>query len=354
MNDQGVTSCNHGISRRDALKAIGTRAIAAGLWPNIVVAEETTLRAEGKIQGTGEHTYELVENWGPLPHHIKYGNTHGVCEDSQGRIYIHNQSPTGHGIVVFDGDGRFITAWGEQFASGAHGLEYSREGRDEFLYLALTSQHRCVKTTIEGELVWELNAPMDSGVYEREEQYVPTNIAVAPNGDFYVADGYGRHYIHHYNRDCEYLRTWGGEGAEPGQMKCPHGIFIDTRGDTPEIVVADRANVRLQYFDPVGNHLRFVTNDLLHPCHFDQRGCDLLIPDLLGRVTIFDKNNQLVCHLGETPNPKSIEGWPNVPSEQRVPGKFTSPHDAIWDHDGNVYVVEWIPDGRVTKLRRRF
>lgn len=42
------------------------------------------------IIGSGEHTYEVFHDWGELPAHIKYGNTHGVCEDSQGHMYIHH------------------------------------------------------------------------------------------------------------------------------------------------------------------------------------------------------------------------------------------------------------------------
>ena len=310
------------------------------------------MQARGNIQGDRDHVYELVEGWGKLPSHVKYGNTHGVAEDSQGRIYIHNESPTGHSMVVFDGDGKFITAWGPEYASGAHGLQYSKEGSDEFLYLALTGQHRCVKTTLSGEIVWEISCPMDSGFYESAEKYVPTNIAIAPNGDFYVADGYGQSAIHRYNKKAEYLGSWGGKGSEPGKISFPQGIWIDTRGETPEIVVADRANIRLQYFDLDGEHLRFVTNDLLFPCHLHQRGTDLLIPDLFGRVTIFDKNNHLITHLGVTPGANKLPGWPNIPTDQRIPGRLTSPHGAIWDHDGNVYVGEWIPDGRVTKYKR--
>ena len=135
-------------------------------------------------------------------------------------------------------------------------------------------------------------------------------------------------------------------------MNCCHGIYIDTRGATPEIVVADRANVRLQYFSLDGKHLRFVTDDLLYPCHIDQHGDDLLIPDLYGRVTIFDKDNKLVCHIGETPGAEKIANWPDIAREKRIPGRFTSPHGAIWDHAGNLYCAEWIPQGRVTKFRR--
>jgi hypothetical protein len=46
------------------------------------------------------------------------------------------------------------------------------------------------------------------------------------------------------------------------------------------------------------------------------------------------------------------ESFPDVPREKRVEGEFIAPHDAIWDRDGNIYVVEWVPDGRVSKWRR--
>ena len=34
------------------------------------------------------------------------------------------------------------------------------------------------------------------------------------------------------------------------------------------------------------------------------------------------------------------------------PGKFVHPHDACFDKDGNIYCVEWVAGGRVTKLTR--
>ena len=68
-------------------------------------------------------------------------------------------------------------------------------------------------------------------------------------------------------------------------MNCPHGIWVDTRDPAnPRVLVADRANVRLQYFTLDGKFLRVVDHDLLCPCHFDQRGTDLMIPDLRGRI----------------------------------------------------------------------
>jgi hypothetical protein len=108
--------------------------------------------------------------------------------------------------------------------------------------------------------------------------------------------------------------------------------------------------VRLQWFTLDGKFIKKVTDDLRHPCHFDQQGTDILIPDLHGRVTIFDKDNKLVTHLGDNPDSKE---WSNgFPKDKLVPGTFYSPHGAIWDKAGNIYVAEWLSYGRVTKLRK--
>jgi hypothetical protein len=121
------------------------------------------------------------------------------------------------------------------------------------------------------------------------------------------------------------VRTWGGTGSDAGQLKCPHGIWCDTRdANNPQLVVADRSNVRLQYFTLDGKYVSTVTHELRHPCHFDQRNGELLIPDLHGRLTIFDRENNLVTHLGDNPDPKQ-RGNNGVPKEQLKPGIFCSP-----------------------------
>jgi hypothetical protein len=66
-------------------------------------------------------------------------------------------------------------------------------------------------------------------------------------------------------------------------------------------------------------------------------------------VTLFDKNNKLVTHLGDG---GSYVGVRDQPRDHFKPGKFVAPHSAYFDHDGNIFVVEWVEVGRVTKLRR--
>lgn len=301
------------------------------------------------LLGKDGHTYKWVGDWAKMPAGKRFGYTHGVAEDKQGHILVFSTGP--ESMKVFDAEGEFVRSWGHY--NGAHGLHYSCEAGFEYLYLTDPEDGFFCKTTLDGEVLWRLEYPQESGIYQGKEEFRPTNIAVSPNGDVYVADGYGKPYIHQYTKDAKYIRTWGGKGANEGQLDNPHGIWIDTRQAEPRVLVADRMNHRLQYFTLDGKYLSLVDKDVMLPCHFHQRGGDLLIPDLWGRVTIFDKDDRLAVHLGENPGIEKTPGWPNLPHAQRLPGKFISPHMAIWDREGNIFVVEWVEDGRVTKLERR-
>lgn len=313
------------------------------------------------VLGEGAHKYEATHDWGELPATIKYGNTHGVCEDSHGRIYVHhtvNAASESHDtMVVFDAKGKFVKSWGKDFKGGAHGLHIHKEGKNEFLYLCDTKRALVVKTTLEGEEVFTLGYPKQSEAYAKGMpdgkplKYSPTNLAIAPNGDIYVGDGYGSSYVNQYNSKGEYIRTFGGQGKEAGQLWCPHGIICDTRGKEPNITIADRTNKRLQRFTLDGKHIDFV-NDVPAPCHFNvYKNGDMVIPDLFARVTVVDKNNKVVAQLGDDSGSKYMETR-KMARDRFTPGKFVCPHGACFDHAGNIFVAEWVEVGRVTKLRK--
>ena len=78
---------------------------------------------------------------------------------------------------------------------------------------------------------------------------------------------------------------------------------------------------------------------------------DVFVPDLAGRASIFDKEMKLVTHLGDNSDPK-LRAEFNVPKDKWKDGEFTAPHGGTWDHDGNLYVMDWNSLGRVTKLQR--
>jgi hypothetical protein len=323
------------------------------------------------VIGEGAHKYEAIHDWGTLPPHIKWGNTHGVVEDAQGNIHIHHTvhatSDSADTMVVFDRNGKFVRSWGKEFRGVAHGLHIRREGREEFLYLTANAanpkatpqpemQAVVLKTTLKGEPVWKIQGPPDVDAYKpgadgRPPRYNPTNVAIAPNGDVYVGDGYGSSYMNQYDAKGQYIRTFGGRGAEPGQLAEPHGNWIDTRGKTPILVVADRGNNRLQRFTLDGKHVDFIAG-FKRPCHFDEHNGMVVVPDLQGRVTLMDKSNALVAHLGDSGATDSSFPLRKEPREKFIPGQFICPHGACFDHDGNIFVVEWVEVGRVTKLRK--
>jgi len=323
------------------------------------------------VLGSGAFTYEAIHDWGELPPRIKWGNTHGVVEDSQGHIYVHHTvhatSDSADSMVVFDEKGKFVRSWGKEFRGVAHGLHIRKEGRDEFLYLTVNAsnpqmtpqpemQAVVLKATLAGEIVWKIQGPPDIDAYKpaadgSPKRYNPTNVAVAPNGDTYVGDGYGSYYVNQYNSKAEYIRTFGGRGSAPGQLNEPHGIWVDTRGARPILVVADRRNNRLQRFTMDGAHVDFVPGFRL-PCHFDEQRGLVVVPDLHGRVTLIDKDNAVIEHLGDSNAPVWNNPLRSRPRDAFIPGQFICPHGACFDHTGNIFVVEWVEVGRVTKLRK--
>jgi len=339
--------------------------LSAGVAAPFILNAQDKAGTKAPVLGEGNWKFEAIHDWGELPSNLKWGNTHGVVEDSQHNIYVHHtvgkDSEGADTMVVFDAKGKFIRSWGKEFRGVAHGLWLRKEGRDEFLYLTVNAANPraavkpelssvVVKATPKGEIVWKIQGPPDIAEY-KSAAYNPTNIAVAPNGDLYVADGYGSYYINQYNSKAEYIRTFGGKGSEAGKLAEPHGIWVDTRAGSPVLVVADRRNNRLQRFTLDGKPIDFVTGFRL-PCHFDERKGNVVIPDLHGRVTLMDKNNQIIEHLGDSNAPNWNNPLRTQTRDKFIPGQFICPHGACFDHEGNIFVVEWVEVGRVTKLRK--
>ena len=345
-------------TRRTFLKSASVAALSVSTGPLILNASNKS-GSKTSIIGKGEFRYEAHHGFGELPDDVVWGDTHGVAVDAEGLIYVKHRNRVPNvmdSIVVFDTKGKCVRSFGKKFHAGGHGIDIRKDDGEEFLYVSDVTHGVFAKMTLKGETVWQKGKPKDPGVYKDKMKFSPTNICFGPNGDFYVADGYGSDFIHQYDKNAKWIRTWGGTGSEKGQMKTPHGIWLDDRpGRKPSLVVADRANARLQYFTLDGKHIEFV-NDVSFPADIDIQGEVMLVSDLHARITLFDKNNKVITHLGYD------EAWTkqvlankfkmrSTPGDWQ-PGRFIHPHDACFDKAGNIYVAEWVATGRVSFLRK--
>lgn len=356
------------VSRR---RFLATTAAAAFCSPRVLTAQKSDT---APIIGVDGNKYEVQHHWPQLPDKYSWQTTHNVAVDAEGLLYVIHEGRENlkdhPSIFVFDPEGKFVRAFGQQFQGGGHGLEVRTEGKEQFLYVTAYQQVKSfAKLTLTGEPVWLKHAPMDSGLYPVGEDtapkkrwgrdaFMPTNFAFLPDGGFYVADGYGSYRIHRYDKDGNWVAMIGEPGTGPGQFNTPHGLWIDSRaGGDPTLAVTDRANGRLQWFTLDGKHLRTQDGFIL-PANIDILGDTMLVPDLSARVTLLDKENKVITHLGEDPEWREQVMRDNkkmrssTTGEEWVSGKFLHPHDACFDPAGNIFIAEWVNTGRITRLRK--
>ncbi|MDG2381693.1 MAG: peptidase [Pirellulaceae bacterium] len=357
----------HG-NRREFLATAAVGAVSAGLaTPAIVTAKKT----DGKVVvGKDDYQYEVSHDWAKLPDKYHWQTTHNVALDRDGFLYVIHEGrveePDHPSIFVFDPSGQFVRAFGKQFQGGGHGIEVREEDGQQYLYVCAYQQVKSfAKLDLNGETVWEKFAPMDSGLYAKGEdtkpekiwgrdRFMPTNFAFLPNGDFFLADGYGSFYIHRYDKNGEWQSCFGGPGEGQGKFNTPHGLWIDDRGQgDPTLVVTDRAHHTVQLLDLDGNHLQTLEGYGL-PANVDSHKGLLLVPELMARVTLLGPDNQVVARLGDdSQRIQDDEGLQIRGDESRWnSGRFVHPHDACFDGHGNIFVAEWVATGRVSKLNR--
>jgi len=356
------------MKRRTFLKTTAATAVLASTGPLILGAENKAGTPNPTI-GIEGHKYQCFHNWGELPADYSWQTSHNVALDSSGNVYITHQ---GVGkkmdtVLVFDPKGKFVRSFGKEFHGGGHGIEIRKEGSDEFCYLSntWTPELKLLKTTLTGEVIWKKGRPECKEYEDPKKAYNPTNICFTADGGFIVGDGYGSAFMLIYDKDAKLTKVFGGAGTKLGQMRTPHGQWVDTRDPKkPTIIVCDRANARLQTFGMDGTAISATESGkvVLFPAHAKTRGDLLLVPDLHARVSIFGKDNQPIVHLGEDETwRKKVVGSlgakaPDKPVRVQPnlweAGKFVHPHDAAFDAAGNIYVVEWVSTGRITFLKK--
>ena len=301
------------------------------------------------VSSDGTFRYSANDQWAQIPSGWDWNEVTAVAVDSRDRVLVFNRGE--HPVLVFERDGKFVTSWGEGLFARPHGITI---GPDDSVYCTDDLDHTVKKFTLDGKLLFKLGTsgkPSDTGAtcidyrticYAGEPFYFPTNVALSPEGEIYVSDGYGNARIHKFTADGKLKFSWGNPGSGPGQFHIPHGIAVDSQG---LVYVADRENSRLQVFSPTGEFIREWTG-MARPCQvaFDRDenlyvaelgyragmwpGTTAPSPDATGgRVSVFTLDGQLLARWGGGDHPTA-------------PGDFFAPHDIRVDSQGDVYVSE--------------
>jgi peptidylamidoglycolate lyase len=342
------------LTRRDFLAGIGAAGAGLALGGSARAADPVRL-------GSGKLTYTLADGWGALPAGMKYGFGCALVVDSQDRVFVTSRSASPC-VAIFDKDGQLLETWSkdlagytpQQQAATSHGLYWSKEPGGEFLYWTENVAGprggpkigaRVYKTDLTGKVLYTIgNVKDESSTSQKFDFTNPTDVAVSPAGDIYVVDGYGSQLVHRFDKDFKLIKTMGGKGAEHGKFNVCHGVWVNTlKKDGPEVYIADRANNRLEVYDLELTYKRTLP-DFRLPCCFYQQAGLLYVPELGARVSILDADDKVVARLGDG---KGID----AKAIGSHPDKFATPHALTVDSRGDLYVIEWLPDGRPRKFK---
>lgn len=296
-------------------------------------------------------------HWEQCPADISHRDVAGVAVDASDQVYLFTRFD--HQVLVYTSAGQFVRAWGAGTFTNAHSI---RIGPDGAVYCVDNGDHSVRKFSPDGELLMTLGVPgtgSDTGyrtdrpprIHFVETVARPagpfngcTDIAIGPDGDIFVSDGYGNCRIHHFSASGKLLNSWGEVGSGPGQFRLPHGVCLTPDG---RLLVADRENDRIQIFRTDGSYLGEWDDDILRPCGIALTGrgdvvvaelwrpadnrsfvTDTIGVDQPSRVSVLSDSGEVLDRWGASADDKAAEG--NV----------IAPHSVAVDSAGSVYVGE--------------
>ena len=298
------------------------------------------------IFGHGPRRYKLNEQWsmadaGRFP--VK--DCHEMVQDKKGRIILLTNE-TKNNVLIYDKGGRLLDSWGTEYP-GAHGLTLFNEGGEDVLFICDNDRHQVIKTTITGRVLLTLNYPKETGQYQEAKEFIPTETAIAPNGDIYVADGYGKDFVIQYDAAGKYIRHFGGRGDSAANLRNAHGICIDNRNGKPELIVTSREQNAFKRYTLQGEYLGTIAMPGAWVCRPVIKG-DYLYAAVLqsssrlwqqsGFITILDKQHKVVSNIAGS-EPQYING--QLQEMYQTVKAFSYPHDVCIDDEECLYLAQW-------------
>ncbi|MFH6603793.1 peptidyl-alpha-hydroxyglycine alpha-amidating lyase family protein [Maribacter algicola] len=299
-------------------------------------------------------TYILVDEWPKLPPELVLGNPTGLGIDSENNIVIFHRAGRvwkepmpedkiqENTILTIDKQtGEVRRNWGANLFVMPHGLEIDKEDN---IWVTDVALHQVFKFSPEGNLLMTLGVARIAGNDDRHFN-LPTDIAVADDGSFYVSDGYGNSRVVKFSKDGTYLFEWGTFGDGHSEFKTPHGIDLDKHGN---VYVADRENNRIQKFDAQGNFLALWQNkrsDQLYSVAIDHENSHLFAIDYMTSLFGLIVNGSDIFRFDTDFEPQIQFGRTG-----HYDGPKSRYHDVLVDDEGSIYVGD-ILNNKVQKFR---
>jgi len=321
----------------------------------IVLGCKNPEKKEVKKESENSDSYVLVKDWPKLPDNFTLGSPTGLGLDTEGNIIVFHRSgrewksmPISHISLIKENTiskidsktGEILKSWGDNLFIMPHGLEVDNENN---IWVTDCGLHQVFKFDSNGNLLMTLGEAKISG-NDTEHFNLPTDVAVLPDGSFYVSDGYGNSRVIKFSKDGKYLFEWGKFGDKQGEFNIPHGIDLDDEGN---VYVADRENNRIQKFDSNRNFITLWQNkvtDQLYSVTIDNRNDHLFGIDYMtvndtivkgSDIFRFDLNTNLQMQFGRT-------GF--------YEGPISRYHDIQIDDEGSIYVGD-ILGNKIQKFR---
>jgi DNA-binding beta-propeller fold protein YncE len=262
------------------------------------------------------YMYEPVAVWDAESTRTELDKILGIGIDSKGRVYA-TAGKGDKGVLVFDADGKVVDSWGQGFIS-KHGLRVI----DDKVWVTDRERHIVMQFTLDGKLLMTLGTESMSGLGHNEFN-MPSDIAIGPNDDIYVSDGYANSRVMRFSADGKFKHSWGTKGKGPGQFNLVHNIAIDKKG---RVYIADRENERVQIFDADGNFLdQWKHIGKPFGLYVDDKTKVYITDGQSNKVYVLDEKGKVISTFSKT---------------GEAPGEFQMAHSITLDSKGNIYVAE--------------
>ena len=298
--------------------------------------------------------YELVKDWPQLPEGYVLSQVTGVGIDTKQNVFLFHRAGrhwtepfpdsliSNNTILLLDKEtGKMLDSWGADLFIMPHGLTVDKENN---VWVTDVALQQIFKFSHNGKLLLKLGVAKTAGS-DSLHFNLPTDVAVANDGSFYVSDGYGNSRVIKFSKEGKYLFEWGKKGDKPGEFNIPHGIDLDAQGN---VYVADRENNRIQKFDANGIFLKEWKNNMA---------------EQLYSLSIDKKNNNLFAVDYLTVNDTLIKGSDIIQFDSTVnfinrlgrSGSYNGPvsryHDIAVDNESSIYLAD-ILNNTIQKFKK--